>query len=140
MLSVIELKNLAGGAHQQVRLAWKPSDGTYTRHFYLNLWVGACCGFNVLSIMNDICSLDEGEFDNFMKELNRVFKQKDYGTLFNSVGQRPPYPVNQVFFLYGDTASQRITYAPLIKRGKEVHRYISGSEPNHDTVMISIDL
>jgi hypothetical protein len=140
MLSVIELKNLNCSVYQQLRLGWKPSNGTYSRNCYLNLWVGACCGFNVLSTMNDICSLDEGEFDKFMKELSRVFKQKDYGTLFDRLGTRPPYPVNQMFFLYGDTASQRITYAPLIKRGKEVHRYRSGSEPDHDTVMISIDL
>ncbi len=140
MLSVTELKNLPCGVHQQIKLAWKPSNGTYTRLCYLNLWVGGCCGFNVLSIMNDMCYLDETEFDNFMKELSRVFKQQDWGTLFDGVGTRPPYRVAQVFFLYGDTAYQRETYAHLIKRGKEIHRYRSGSEPDHDTVMISIDL
>ena len=140
MLSITETRSLSCGVLLQVKLTWKPSNGTDTRQCYLNLWVGGCCGFNVLSNMHGVCSLDETDFDNFMKEFNRVFKQKDYGTLFNNVDQRPPFPVNQVFFLYGDTPQQRQTYIKLIKRGKEVHRYISGSEPHHDTVMISIDL
>ena len=140
MLSITEIKNLSCGVHQQVRLAWKPSNGSYPKHCYLNLWVGACCGFNVLSQMGDVCYLNETDFDSFMKELSRVFKQRDFETAFNNMNVRPPYPVNQAFFLYGDTSHQRDTYAQLIKRGKEVHRYRSGSEPNHDTVMISIDL
>ena len=89
-----------------------------------------------------MCDLDEPEFDKFMKELSLVFKGRDYayGAVFDGVFTRPPYPVNQVFFLYGDILYQRRTYDHLIKRGKEVHRYRSGSEPDHDTVMISIDL
>ncbi len=140
MLSVTEIKNLRGGVHQQLRLVWTPSNGGYPHECVLNLWVGGCCGFNVLSLMSSLWDLDDTEFDKFIQELSRVFKQRDYGTLFDKLSLHPPYSVNQVFFLYGDTSDQRDTYKHLIARGKEVHRYRSGSEPYHDTVMISIDL
>jgi hypothetical protein len=140
MLSIKYLGSLSGGVYQQYTLGWKPSPDAWAKECVLSVWVAGCCGFNTLSIAQTVCSdLSEQEFEAFLKEVSRVFKARDFGTLFQGMSS-PPYPIRQVFFLYGDTFNQRDCYKPLISRGKEVHRYRSGSEPDHDTVLISIDL
>lgn len=140
MLSVTQFKSYPAASHQQCQLCWKSENFIYEKKCYLNLWVGGCCGFNVLSYMEDLCSLSKEEFSKFMGELSKVFKERLFGGFFGEGAGPPYYRVNQVFFLYGDTPNQRDAYKNLISIGKEVHRYVSGSQPNHDTVMISIDL
>ncbi len=145
MLSIESNGDLNEGVYVQYLLRWEPPLGAYTRTCRLNVWVGGCCGFNMLSNMGDIClNLNQEQFDLFMEELRKVFKEREdtrLQTHFVSTGRAtPPYSISQVFFLYGDVPDQRDAFSKLIAIGKEVHRYVSGSEPGHDTVMISIDL
>lgn len=139
MLTIEKCGELPGGVYRQYKLIWKGEK--YTVKCLMNIWVGACCGFNMLSSLAEISLLDEGDFNAFLKEVSRVFKAKNYPEKMRT-GElvAPPYRITQLFFLYGDTVYQRQTYKHLIAAGKEVHRYVSGSEPLHDTVMISIDL
>ena len=138
---MLQIKNiekplsLIGGVYQQYKISIK-----HDSYFYLNLWTAGCCGFNTLSYCLQLQRLDQRQFDELFQDLTSLFKERNTEYFYNKGVTAPCYPVNQLFFLYGDVEYQKDSFSKLIAKGKEVHRYRSGSEPYHDTVMISIDL
>lgn len=141
MLTIEKSGDCPGGVYRQYKLIWRTERYPRGISCTFNTWVGGCCGFNVLSVAGDLYFLNKEEFSAFLKEVSNVFKDKNYPeNMRKGIVSPPLYKITQLFFLYGDNPYQRSQYSPLISAGKEVHRYVSGSEPNHETVMISIDL
>lgn len=140
MLTIEQTGKMVSGVNRQYELTYSHKDLQYPVSIKLNTWEAGCCGFNTLAGCSSVGSLSQPFFDDFMSELSRIFKDKDYKFFFENQMSPPYYPIHQVFFLYGDVFHQREALSKFLAIGKEVHRYVSGSEPGHDTVMISIDL
>ena len=90
---------------------------------------GYCCGLNLIHNLSIIKSSSQEKQSLFWKEVKEFFVGETQKIL--------NFPVRQLFYL--DNEYSRVEFkknAGFV----EVYRYISASEPGHDTVMYRIDL